>query len=443
MPRIVYQANQLANGSSIRGETDKDFKARTCDNGACGLQGSAVTCNQGVRTFVTFTCEGQNMNRNRPNFRVVAWGTSVSLLLAMAGAGAQSGAPKAPAAPAGRKLAEEEFKNIRALKGIPADQVIPAMQFIAASLGVECEYCHVAHANEKDDKKAKVTARKMINMMMAINKDNFDGRQEVTCYSCHRGSTEPVSTPLITEEEPRAGADEEKKAAEAKLSAPAADQLLEKYLDAIGGAEALQKITSRVQKGTLTAFGGQHFPVEVYSKAPNKRASIMHLQSGDSVTAFDGKQGWLSVPGRVHVMSAAENDAARLDADLYLPAHVKTLYTKFSVDLGEKIDGHDTYMVVGRNEGQPPLRLYLDKESGLLLRLMRYAETPLGRNPTQIDYADYRDLDGVKMPFRWTLSRPGNRFTIQVEQVQQNISVDDAKFVAPPRSATAQKPANP
>ena len=382
------------------------------------------------------------MRENRRYFRLAAGGTSASVLLAIAGAWAQSGAPKAPVAPAGHKLAEEEYKNIQALKGIPAEQVIPSMQFMAAALGVECEYCHVAHANEKDDKKAKVTARKMIGMMMAINRENFDGHREVTCYSCHRGSTEPVSTPVITDEERRPADEGGKKTDEARASLPRAEQLLDKYLAAVGGVDALQKITSRVQKGTLTAFGGQHFPVDVYSKAPDKRASVMHLQGGDSVTAFDGKQGWLSVPGRVHVMSAAENDAARMDADLYLPAHLKTLYAKFSVDIGEKIDGHDTYMVVGRNEGQPPLRLYLDKESGLLLRVVRYAETPLGRNPAQIDYADYRDANGVKVPFRWTLARPGNRFTIQVEQVEQNIPVDDSKFAPPPPSA-APKPSAP
>jgi len=125
-----------------------------------------------------------------------------------------------------------------------------------------------------------------------------------------------------------------------------------------------------------------------------------------------------------------------------LPAHLKTLYEKFRVDIGEKIDGHETYVVVGRTEGQPPLRLYLDKESGLLLRLVRYAETPLGRNPTQIDYADYRDANGVKVPFRWTLARPGNRFTIQIEQLQQNVAVDDSKFSPPPPSA-APKPSGP
>jgi hypothetical protein len=251
-----------------------------------------------------------------------------------------------------------------------------------------------------------------------------------------------VGTPIISGEEFKPEASEEKKPAEANVALPAADQVLDRYLAAAGGAEALQKITSRVQKGTLTAFGGQHFPVEVYSKAPDKRVSVMHLQGGDSLTGFDGKQGWLSLSNRVHMMSAAENDAARIDADLYFPVHLKTLFEKFRVDAGEKIDGHETYLVVGRSEGQPPLRLYFDQQLGLLLRLVRYAETPLGRIPTQIDYIDYRDANGVKIPFRWTLARPGNRFTIQVDQLQQNIPVDDAKFVPPPMPPSP-KPSTP
>jgi len=367
-------------------------------------------------------------------------GTSLLALLVIAGARGQSAPPKAsPEGGATPKLAEQEYKNVQALKGIPAEQIIPAMQFIAASLGVECEYCHVPRAFEKDDKKPKVTARKMIGMMMAINKENFEGHREITCYSCHRGSANPVATPIISAEEPKREAAESSKTGEPKPVFPPADQLLDKYVAAIGGADALQKVTSRVQKGTLIAFGGQHFPVDVYSKAPEKRLSVMHLSNGDSITAFDGKQGWLSVPGRVHMMSTMENAAARIDADLYFPLHVKTLYEKFQVDAGEKIDGHDTYLVVGHNEGQPPLRLYFDKESGLLLRFVRYGETPLGRNPTQIDYADYREANGLKIPFRWTLSRPGNQFTIKVEQLQQNVPVDDAKFVAPPPPPAGQR----
>jgi photosynthetic reaction center cytochrome c subunit len=341
--------------------------------------------------------------------------------------------PPATSPAAAPKTAAEQFKNIQVLKDIPADQLIPSMQFITASLGVECEFCHVQGAFEKDDKKPKVTARKMITMMMAINKDNFEGHREVTCYSCHNGAMHPVSTPLITTDE--APKNESHEDAE-KSVLPSADQLLDKYLAAVGGADALKKITSRVEKGTAT-FAGQSVPVDIYAQAPNKRLSVMHLKDGESLTAFDGHQGWLSVPARVHMMSAAETAAASIDADFYLPSNVKTLYEKFRVEPGETIEGHETYLVTGRTEGQPPLRLYLDSQSGLLLRLVRYAETPLGRNPTQIDYAEYRDADGVKIPFRWTLARPGNRFTIQVSEVKQNVAIDDSKFAPPPPKPAA------
>jgi len=360
---------------------------------------------------------------NQPLFFVLTFFATVFVAILAAHAARPQTAPDA--AP---KTASEQFKNIQVLKDIPAEQLIPAMQFMSASLGVECEFCHVHGAMDKDDKKPKVTARKMITMMFAINKDNFEGHREVTCYSCHRGAADPVAIPVITNEDAAPTAET---ASSEKPALPAADQLLDKYLAAVGGAAALQKITSRAAKGTAT-FGGQSVAVDVYAKAPDKRLSVMHLKDGDSLTAFDGRQGWLSIPGRTHMMSAAENAAAGIDANFYFPINIKTMYDKFRVEPGEKIDGHDTYLVVGRKEGQPPLRLYFDTQTGLLVRLVRYAETPLGRNPTQIDYADYRESDGIKLPFRWTLSRPGNHFTIQVAQLQQNISIDDSKFAPPP-----------
>ena len=383
------------------------------------------------------------MNLIRSNKVFVACTLALSTGLAIAAARVQSNASQSPATP---KLAEEQFKNIKVLKGVPADQIFPSMQFITASLGVECEYCHVRGDKglefDKDDKKTKVTARKMMQMMFAINKDSFEGKREVTCYSCHRGAADPVGTPLVATEDAKPEPEPSKAYGDAKPVLPPADQLLDKYLSAIGGAAAWQKVTSRVEKGKIDANGHQ-LPIEVYAKAPDKRISSMHLPNGDSITAFDGKQGWLSNAGHPHMMSAAENDAARIDSDFYFASHVKTLFQRFSVVPGEKIDGHDTYLVFGRNEGQPPLRLYFDQQSGLLLRLVRYAETALGRMPTQIDYSDYRDADGVKIPFRWTLARPGNRFTIQIDEVQQNVSVDDGMFTAPapPPPPPDRKPA--
>jgi photosynthetic reaction center cytochrome c subunit len=333
--------------------------------------------------------------------------------------------------PAGQsQTAEQRFKNIQVLKNIPADQLIPSMQFITASLGVECAFCHVEHANEKDDKKTKQAARKMITMMMAINQASFNGDLEVTCYTCHRGVAHPVSTPVLS-----AGAapppthihDEDD---DAPTALPSAGQILDKYLAAVGGADALHKIQTRVQKGTIDAFG-QSYPIEIFSEAPEKRVSLSHPPTGTSVTAFNGEAGWLSMPGGFHPMSASEGEAARIDAELRLPARLRELYTDFRVRPGETIAGRPTYLVIAKAQGKPTLNLYFDQENGLLLRLIRFAETPLGRNPTQIDYGDYRETDGVKIPYRWTLVRPGGAFTIRVDSVQQNVPVDEKLFVMP------------
>lgn len=328
------------------------------------------------------------------------------------------------------KTASQQFKNVQVLKNVPADQLIPAMQFITASLGVDCDYCHVEHAFEKDDKKPKVTARKMMEMMLTINSENFDNQREVTCYTCHQGGAKPVSIPVISAQEKMP----EMMAGMAMNASgnPEAKTLLENYLKAVGGTAALAKITSRVARGSVTAFGDQHLAVDIYAKAPDKRISVMHMKDGESVTAYNGAVGWLSVPGRVHVMNAQESFGAKMDADFAFPADVKAMYAKWETKPGEKIDGKDTWLVIGQKEGEPPLRLFLDQKTGLLVRLIRYVDSPLGYNPTQIDYADYRSADGIKVPYRWTVARPGNRFTIQVEQMQQNVAVDDAKFVAPP-----------
>jgi hypothetical protein len=336
---------------------------------------------------------------------------------------------QASAPPATPKTASQQFKNIQVLKDVPADQLIPAMQFVTASLGVECEYCHVEHAFDKDDKKPKVTARKMMEMMITINSENFESHRMVTCYTCHQGGAHPVSIPVIAEREKKSYTEA---SAISATGNPAPDSLLDQYLAAVGGMDALKKINTRVAKGTVIAFGDQRMPVDIYAKAPDMRVSVMHMKEGESVTAYNGIVGWLSVPGRVHMMNAQESFGARMDADLEFAADVKSLYTKWETLPGEKIDGRDTWLVVGRREGEPPLKLYLDQKSDLLMRLVRYTDSPLGYNPTQIDYADYRPADGVKIPYRWTVARPGNRFTIQVEQLQQNAPVDDAKFVPPP-----------
>lgn len=329
------------------------------------------------------------------------------------------------------KTTEQVYKNIQVLKGVPADQLIPAMQFIAASLGVQCDFCHLENAFDKDDKETKQTARKMMRMMFAINRDNFDGHKEVTCYACHRGAHKPVATPVISEERVQSALEEENYEEGNAASLPSADKIIEKYLQAMGGADALARISTCLQKGTLTV-GTAQFPVEVLTKRPVNRLTTVRFPNGESITGFNAQVGWLSTPGHgFHEMSSAEVDASQMDVYPHFAIDLKQAFRELRVQQREQVDERPTYVVSGIREKSPPVQLYFDQESGLLIRLLRYVDTPLGLNPTQIDYADYRQEGGVRTPFRWTIARPGGRFTIQIDQMQQNVTIDDEKFNRP------------
>src|SRR6266550_889458 len=198
----------------------------------------------------------------------------VLLLVAASSALATIGVPcssaQSASAPPQAKTTEQAFKNIQVLKGLPADQLIPSMQFISASVGVECDYCHVQNAFDKDDKKPKPIARKMIQMMFAINKDNFEGHREVTCNSCHGGSPHPAGIPAIGGEEAKLTQHDHSPPSSPEgpdsVKPESADPILEKYLAAVGGSEALQKISSRVEKGSAI-MGGHPLPIEIYAQA--------------------------------------------------------------------------------------------------------------------------------------------------------------------------------
>jgi photosynthetic reaction center cytochrome c subunit len=340
------------------------------------------------------------------------------------------------------QTAEAVFKNIQVLKGVSSDQLIPAMRFITASLGVECNYCHVPDHFDKDDKKPKQIARDMMRMMFAIDKNSFEGNREVTCYSCHRGSLKPEAAPIVGSEV-QVKPQTTPAPAEEKLpiNMPTADQLIDNYIRALGGAAAIEKITSREEQGTMT-LGGQAVRIEVFNRNPDQQAVVRHMPSGDSKTVFDGHEGWSSISGRpVRDIHGAELDAAQMDADLHFPLHIKQWFAELRVEYPENIGDREAYVVSGARDGQPPVKFYFDEQSGLLERLVRYASSPLGLVPTRIDYADYRNVDGVETPFRRTVAEPGESFTFQVGQFRQNVPIDDAEFAKP--TAPPLKPSGP
>ncbi len=204
---------------------------------------------------------------------------------------AQAGAQAA--SPQRGQMSDEAFKNVQVLKGIPVDEFMGAMGLFSAALSMCCLECHAP--DYAADTPRKVTARKMAQMVNTINTTNFSGRKVVTCWTCHRQMDRPAVTPSldVVYGEPIYWAPDD--LFQQKPGAPKPDQVLDKYIQAIGGAERLSKLTSLVGKGSATFFGGGFkSPVELYVKAPNQRTTIIHQELGDKTMTFDGRAGWLA-----------------------------------------------------------------------------------------------------------------------------------------------------
>jgi len=370
-----------------------------------------------------------------------AMGTTAVLLLGTVLAGGQAGAPEAKPL-----MAEEAFKNVQVLKGISVPEFMETMGFFAASLGANCTYCHVAESSgswEKyaDDNDHKQTARKMVLMMRGINQAYFGGRRVVTCYSCHRFGERPKVIPNLAEQYGAPPQDEPDDLQQA-AGAPPVDQILDKYIQALGGAQRVASITSVVAKGTYTGYEGDKSPVEMYAKAPGQRTIIVHTNSGDSTTTFDGRNGWVAAPETqapvpLVALSGADLDAAKVDAEMSFPAQVKQAFTNWRVGFPVTVDDRDLQVIQG-TVGKVPVKLYFDPESGLLVRTVRFTETPVGRVPTQTDYADYRDVSGVKMPFRIAVTWTDGRSVTELADVQTNVPIDATKFAKPAPATKAE-----
>ena len=345
-------------------------------------------------------------------------------------------------------MADQIHKNIQVLKGIPEDEFMATMGFFSASLGENCTYCHVADSGgswEKyaDDNDHKKTARAMIGMMNVINKNFFGGRRVVTCYSCHRGGERPEITPSIAELYGPPPTKEPDQIVEGPAKGPSADQILDKYIQALGGAQRLGSLTSFSAKGTYQGYADEKRPVEVFAKAPGQLTTIVHTPGGDTTTTYDGRAAWIAAPISDRPVPLLELtggalEGAKLDATLVFPTRIKQALSQWRVGYPAIIDDRAVQLVQGTSDGRYPVNLYFDTQSGLLVRQVRYADSPVGLSPTQVDYADYREVAGVKMPFKWTASWLDGRSITELTEVQPNAPIDAAKFARP---AAPAKPA--
>ena len=403
----------------------------------------------------------------------------VSARAAAQSASSQAGSPQAgaPQQPATKPSAErssaasddktkkagEAYKNIQVLKDIREDQLIPSMRYMTAALGVRCDFCHVQDEFPSDDKPEKGRAREMMKMMMAINTDNFHGRREVTCFTCHAGHSHPMSIPAIPDAStvaagapanaqgspanaPTSGANGAGGSGNAASSAaplPSVDEILTHYTKALGGADAIQKMTSRTEKGTVDIPAHNvHSTMDVIRKAPDKALATLHSQMGEVVEGFDGTVGWES-RGRRGVEEETGDQLVRVhEWAAFIPGlDLKANYSRATVTGIEAIEGHDAYRVMAFRKGGGMERLYFDAQSGLLVELDTRIDSPLGALPQQTEFQDYRDVSGVKIPFTIRVARMDAATIYKWESVEANVPADDARFAKP--AAPAPPPAKP
>ena len=360
-------------------------------------------------------------------------------LVSVAGLRAEAPAKAGQTGPAqGAQMSETVFKNVQVLKGIPADEFMDVMGMFAASLGFDCVACH--SPDIKSDRAAFAIetplirrARQMIAMMNGINETSFGGRPRVTCFTCHHGGNAPESEPNLALQYGDVIDDPNSMriATDARFTA---DQVFDKYVQALGGAQRLVSLTSYAAHGTYEGFNtsGNSAPIEIVARAPNQRAELVRTLEGNSVKIYDGRTAWASEDWRplpLMALTGGNLEGARVDAMTSFPATIRQGFSRWQVGTTTIAD-RPVQVLQGTNAGQTPVNFYFDA-SGLLVRVVRWNKTLVGTVPTEIDYSDYRDVAGVKMPFKTVVTWTNGQNTIVLTDVQANIAIDAARFARP------------
>ena len=342
------------------------------------------------------------------------------------------------------KKAGEAFKNVTTstLKELSVDDFVASMGLISANLGLDCADCHPNAGTDKADfvidTARKITTRRMVEMVAAINRTNFAGVQRVTCWTCHHSRITPATTISLDAwyDAPNIELDD---AVRQETGQPTADQVLDKFIEALGGAPRLAGLTSFVATGNALGYGdlGGNAEFSLFAKVPNQRAiliSYRDTQRPSSSWTFDGRTGWIQTPRGLlgeYELIGSELDGARFEAQLAFPGQLKQALSNWRGAATRSIGDRDFVVVQGSGPRGFLATLYFDPKTGLLSRLVRYGPSPIGRMPTQIDYADYREVGGVKFPFEYKFTWLDGRYTAKLSKIETNVAIDATKFGRP------------
>lgn len=339
-------------------------------------------------------------------------------------------------------MAENYFKNIQVLRGIPVDEFMDTMGMFAAATGMNCVECHIPEAGGNwaryaDDNDYKRTTRMMVLMVNALNQTSFGGNRKVTCYTCHRGLKNPAVIPNLDVQYGEPPPLDPDSITQDAIGAPTLDKVLDNYIQALGGAQRVAGVTSIVGKGTYRAYDDfELFPMEYYAKAPNQSSTIQHTPNGDLTITSDGPNAWMAAPSDLRpyplvTFTGGDRDGVGVDAILAFPGRIKQAFASWRVGPLSTIDNQDVQIVQASTASGYTVKLYFDVKTGLLVRSVRYVETPIGKVPVRVDYSDYRAVSGVKIPFKWVSTWTDGRTVFQLNSAQLNAAVDAAKFAKP------------
>ena len=365
--------------------------------------------------------------------RQVMRGAMAACLGGLVTVGAQSATEPKP------QVSESVFKNVQVLKGIPVDEFMDAMGMFSASLGYDCVSCHSPNISTDRAAFAVATpqiqrARQMVVMMNTINRNFFGGQPRVSCFTCHRGQYRPEVIPSLALQYSEV-VDDPNAMQIIPDGRTSVDQVFQRYVQALGGPQRVAGMKSYLARGTYTGFntGGNEFPIEIAATAPDRRTQVVRTPEGDGIKTYDGRSAWVAEGWRplpLMMLTGGNLEAARLEAMTLFPATLRQAFSQW-LATGTEIDGRPVHLLQGMNAGLLPVNFYIDEASGLLVRIVRWNRTAVGMVPTQVDYEDYRDAGGTKMPFRTVMTWTDGQNTTVLKDVQPNVAVDPARFNRP------------
>jgi len=355
-------------------------------------------------------------------------------------------AAQGQAAGAKERKSGEFFKNVTTstLKELTPSDFLGAMGVMTAALGYDCSNCHPGAGTDQmnwatDSNPKKKTARGMVEMVAAINRQHFGGTQMVTCWTCHHGLEVPT-TSIALDKLYAAPNEERGDVIDAAEGGPPASQILDEYIQAMGGAKKLATLKSYIVTGHSEGYAGLggNAAFQIFAEAPDRRGMWInfpeHPDRGISAWTYNGKTGWISTPRgflREYPLDGNDLNGARLDALLAFPGGIKTALSNWRIGFEDTLQDKPVYVLQGNGPGGLLGTLYFDKQTHLLMRYVRQTPSPVGRVSIQQDYEDYRDVDGIKIPFTYSFLWLDGRFTATISDVKINVPVGEAKFGKP------------